>query len=468
MFRIIKNKKGQATTGILGGRKKEKDDFDENKLIRGAFAVDLTKRVMDGIGKRMAGRDKTISLSHFLKIGLMPAAWFLRIIQNNAARVLQIAIIFMIAGSIWMFGVPTITVLAAENDLRTLGDWGGYIKEDIVGWSGILKSMEKTRDQFEYKLYGQFAEPEKNEKDDKKYGIYMTSRDIGPLKELYAPNEQIIIYAYPKAEVLSGSGNAQIECMLEESMGPAIIYPGHTIALSSLPGSSITCVFDPIAVNDDPQREATITIKYPFATSSTLPVSVMSKSEYDALFKLMMIDEGMDVISAKKEIAKSVKVDFNERATINENTPVVIGAEITEYQPLVKNAGYTASLLVTVTNQGEGTIQEITSMKISAGDLGLKLNGIGIDINPYGIVDPEYLHSIGEINNFQSFLFGVETSSFQLDPNKDVTTSRINVYVDYIYNISAKTDVNVASCRTFPEACGEEMADVEENDEGEI
>lgn len=481
MLRIIGNKKGQAAAGTMGDKdriaeleKKLKnlnnnpDHFDEKKINRGqmkaALAGTIANTVGNVIGRRLEGKDKTVSLSHFLGLVLMPVVWFLRILQNNVARLLQIAIIFMIAGSMWIFVVPAYNVLAAEEDLRGPIDFAKYVVNDVVKLPEIMDKMGKLQQRIEWSLVGQYVEPEKNEEgDDKKYGIYMGHGDVGPLKELYGPNEKIIIYAYPQAEVLTGNYVAEIGCQLEGSMSPPTIYPSNAIALRDLPGTSITCVFDPVFVSDDPQREATVTIKYSFSATSTLPVSVMSKTKYDTKFNETMKSSNLDFVSTKKELAKSLKVDYNQIAESEEITPVVIGAKITEYQPIIKSAGYTASLLVTVINQGEGTIQEITSMKIDAGDLGLKLTGIGIDIHGL-IVDPQYLHSIGEINNFQSFLFGVETWAFQLDSKKEVTTTRIKIEVDYIYNISATTDVNVASCRTFPEACGETVEDVEENE----
>ena len=482
MLRIIKNKKGQVAGAIAGagvnqGAAKPKKpgifgrfrdgQIDPGELAGSLVVSNIVNKTLDTFGKRIQGSGNLISLEKFLHIVLWPLKILINLVILFIAfigkHLLLFAVAVIIVGVVGFFG-PTVRYVAAENDLRTADDWYGFVKEDIVHTSDILSYFEKAQQRWEYRLYGQFAETEEAE-DDTKYGIYMTSRDIGPLKELYAPNEEIIISAYPKAEVLSAGGVAEIECFLEESMGPPTIYPSNTIPISSLPGSSITCVFDPIGVNDDPQREATITIKYPFSTSSTLPVSVMDRAKYDELFKLLMVEEGMDIISAKKEIAKSVKVDYDEIATPNENTPVVVSAEITEYQPLVKKAGYTASLLVNVINQGEGTIQEITSMRIDPGDLGLRITEIGIDVSSGGIVDPQYLHSIGEINDLQHFLFGVETGNFQLDSNEQATTSRISVEVSYIYNISATTDVKVASCRTFPDACDIDIADAESNEE---
>ena len=57
--------------------------------------------------------------------------------------------------------------------------------------------------------------------------------------------------------------------------------------------------------------------------------------------------------------------------------------------------------------------------------------------------------------------------NFNLDSREGITTYNIEIKAGYRYNVTASIDVDVPTCRNWPDECYEETEEVEEEPEGE-
>ncbi len=379
----------------------------------------------------------------------------------NLARI-AVVVIFV---SVLLIGQRLIyapaKVYAAEEDM-TIPEAILYKTTETITKTAenILKPIDAALDKFEYITYRQFVETEYV--DDKWYGIKLT---VEPRKDEFSLEEPVEWIGVAKVGYFKEveEKNVDIECDIKDGTNIKIVNPlTGTIPIKQLAMGGqkvIKCSADSIPSGGN--KDASINLKFPFIAKASLPVSIMDANSYEVEYEQrldQMIE--LDVENPSKEaafaVAKQVNVKPEEKAETYHSL-VEIGAQMVEYQPLRKDpkAKEDFTLKIMVLNQGEGTAK-ITNIDITSEG---NLQFLNIDPNQFTDIKP-----LTPDDAIKTFYIDVDVSGFELDPKLAVTGTRINIVVNYEYNITGETEVKI---ELPPEILGgKELEGVEETTEG--
>lgn len=461
MMKLLKNKKGEAGSRPLELQMaKALTEGAKSKGRRG-------RNLLSSLGHWLAGTNLPETFAKTIKTIFSPVTVVLQAVFHKVllTTTFATAVIFVLAFLFFWTAIltPWYEVYAEDNEIDNfIVDMPKHIWEDVLVVQGWRERWDSAEEELNWQIRGQFVAPEHG-RDTTIYGIYLPK--ITPRKSDFGVKDKIVVIAQPTAQVLGDTkGNVKVYCSLEDGVHE-LTTPTETIPTVNIAGVTIQCVFSEMPITTDNTKEATISLVYPFSVTATLPVSVMDGAKHDSFYQSLLRDNNHDVIQTLTALANAVnpKVDPKERA-VTKITPVEVGAKITEFQPIATQYGFNSgnyNLRVSVVNRGKGMVQSINNMTIYTGELGLTLFDqtgqlrSGTSLCNHCEVSQDYLASLGSFNVGHDFVFEVSTSGFKLDDNqqKDVTTTRVIITVDYTYNVTAKTNVDVPSCRDYPCVC---------------
>ncbi|OGM01992.1 hypothetical protein A3K72_01260 [Candidatus Woesearchaeota archaeon RBG_13_36_6] len=347
-------------------------------------------------------------------------------------------------------------VYAAEEDM-TIPEAILYKTQETITKTAenILKPIDAALDKFEYITYRQFVETEYV--NEQWYGIKLT---VEPRKDEFSRTESVEWIGVAKVGYFKEveEKNVDIECDIEDGTNIKIENPlTGTIPIKQLAMGGqkvIKCSADSIPSGGN--KDASITLKFPFIAKASLPVSIMDANSYEVEYEQrldQMIE--LEVENPSKEaafaVAKQVNVKPEEKAETYHSL-VEIGAQMVEYQPLRKDpkAKEDFTLKIMVWNKGEGTAK-ITNMDITSEG---NIQFINVDPDQFTKIKP-----LTPDDAIKTFYIDVDISGFELNPSLAVTGTRISIVVNYEYNITRETEVKI---ELPPEILGgEELTDDE-------
>ena len=476
MIRLIKDKKARAAipmprqdplsnllkTQEVLGRALEKDaEAREKESMAKAVGIAAGKKAVGGIWHALTSTEIEKDFAAVLRTIFKPVIYAGKWISSRVVLTWQLfvaiwMIILLIVVVIYIprFGGPWARVYAAEHDfdMSSPRAWMGHIGTAIVTspLGALTRFLDRMAESWDWQVRGQFVSPEYGQ-DRTKYGVYLEQSNVYTPKEKFG-KEPIYVWATPQAEIMplmeKEEAPVQVSCELEDLGQASEIMPSESIPLMRIPGTTVTCKFlEMTYIGNDPIKVATVTLTYPFKVFATLPVSVMSKGLYDSEFPAFLKEHGGKVPDAKTAFAKKYGITADQRAETL-ITPIEIGAAISELQPIIKDLP--ATLQVTLINNGEGSAR-INNIKFEMGDPGLKLGDIGVHFRLEGTtysVNESSLQDLNQEKKVHTYMFGLDTSN--IDLNDNVKNTRINIEVDYTYNVSGTTEVGVATCEDYP------------------
>ncbi len=285
-------------------------------------------------------------------------------------------------------------------------------------------------------------DPTPEPEDTTKYGIFLTG--IHSPIEKYHPGTDVSFFTVVKADILadvSQDSPATIICNLEDAEEPTSVFPGEEVQLSKLPRRQIYCNYPPMDISDENQRDASITVVYPFKGIASLPVTVMDPALYDELFDSQMM-ETRDPVEAYEAIAEWAGCDIDQKA-IAKNTPFRMNAYLDGYQPVKK--GEKAVMSIVLTNRGEGTAYPET-LTATTHD-GIKLDTVAQVFpvqgsgNVYDITIPQVPVEREDILSVHVYVL---TDSF--DTGSEFRQTRIEFELNYRYNVTSEDEISFFSC----------------------
>ncbi|MBW2971194.1 hypothetical protein KY320_03470 [Candidatus Woesearchaeota archaeon] len=404
-------------------------------------------------------------------------------LSAHAVRVLLTAIlctavVIFSTGFVW----PGVQHVAFENDLNTPEDWMQYMKYK----SGLVKipQMIQTWEQrWQAELEGTYVTPDVESS--VRYGIFLNTltSSVAGKDNLVTPGARKMDFkTRVSAPILDLKGvdldeQVYISCFLEDSDDPEIL-PAEQIEIRHIPGKQIECIFPMPRMSDKRLREASITINYSFASYADMPVTVMETDEYDTKLEGFLMRNQYDYDRAIKELAESIGIKPDQGA-ITKNTPVIIGAEIADFQPIMQSERR-HTLKVTIQNQGEG-IADLKSLQILTAD-GLEIDTEALgEFSPFKFDGRDTVTFVGEDpdgkstklfllddNEFRTLSVWLKTNNMKISNPPGYLTTKIGLIANYVYEVSESKNFRFETCDSYPEAdgCGEE--DTEESTQTEL
>lgn len=323
-----------------------------------------------------------------------------------------------------------------------------------IGWT-FTTGMEQFFANMNCAMGG-YCPPPVESTDNIEYGI--TLLEIYTLQTKFSERQNIEVKTRAQAILLKDmniNSCATVDCALQD--GTLISKSHDCIPLKEISKVTITCTYEPMVSEDSRLKEAAIGLSYQFKTEASLPLAMVSPTEYQAY-----IDNAFETATtlddAEKEVARRYGVVMVPPANPL-ITPLVIGAEIGRNQPIPVGDKYT-TLLVTVSNKGNGNaIIEDISVDLPSGvsiTHSTELN-YGSPTPVEGAIDlyrsifnKDNLQSLNEEMTpgvFRTYDFTLDTSGFQLSgtPNT-ATTRKIYITVDYKYNTTTTKYITVTTC----------------------
>jgi hypothetical protein len=476
MSRLTSNKKGMVGFG---------DESDSQGTAKAAGAAEQEGRALQALAK---GIEKASSAHHSIlkPLGSAAKAFFfegahvwitlfgkpfellIKFLNTTLAHgtFLALALITIVVFTAGARGVNKL----AQNEGLEMSEVPGYFAKKVYGgFKNFNAFLDTIEEKWLGRIEGTYTDPDAEEGPELGVIMHLDNRGqkIGLDKERYdATNEcftkNILVWVTTNAQLLllddeTGSdpfqdtmGQVTIECEREDGTKAIEIKPSETYPLRLINGKIFSCNFEGRQINKDSTERVNARLTYPFKAYATLPVTVIEEEAYGQAYRAIAPDYDYNIKDTKIAVATEFNIAPEVGAT-TKNTPVQIGARITEMQPIVK--GYDSTLMVTVENKGTGKAY-LEGMQLIIEDNGLILDDIGFSLSkPTGashgstlssnvyLVDLDWMTEPVDQHTFDTFFFGIDSGNFNL--NGITRSTRFNIIVDYLYEINATTTVSV-------------------------